>query len=38
MLIMNNLPKKYKIKCKDAELGATTLSGYPKSLTKKVVS
>jgi len=38
MLIMNNLPKKYKIKCRDAELGATTLSGYPKSLIKKVVS
>lgn len=27
---MNNLPKKYKIKCRYAELGATTLSEYPK--------
>jgi hypothetical protein len=27
---MNNLPKKYTIKCRYAELGATTLSGYPK--------
>ena len=35
---MNKLPAKYRIKHRDAELGATTLSGYPKSLTKKFVS